>query len=79
MTYLVAPLFLLQNFSMNIYPLSVDEQNIELEIALIESEVNNAIICQSKSFFESYVWQLYAESNVKSNATSTVSNNGDIW
>lgn len=48
---------------MNIYPLSVDEQNIELEIALAESEVNNAAIYKPKSFFESYVWQLYAESN----------------
>ena len=54
--------------------MTVDEQNIELEIALIEREVKDATICQSKSFFESYLWQLYAESN----ATTTDSTGWNI-
>lgn len=57
------------------YPLTVDEQNIELEIALAESEVNNATIYKPKSFFEQYVWQLYAE-HYSTNADAASRN---IW
>lgn len=63
---------------MNIYPLTVDEQNIELETALVESEVNNATIYQSKSFFESYIWQLYAECYAEPGATNTDTTNRNI-
>lgn len=59
---------------MNIYPLSVDEQNIELERKILESEVDYAIP-ESVSFFESYVWQLWANAKCSNNAPT----DRNIW
>lgn len=43
------------------YPMSVDEMNIALETALLEREENYATICESISFSESLLFELWEQ------------------